>query len=122
MRPTYLASIPYRRGRLAHRIRYRTTYAVGMRFARIIARRAPVELAVRLAARWSARSRIAHGLHDGRGWVDDIADELDDLTTTITIVLRDRLDRRMAADACDRRRLGSIHPLPEGMLHNALMR
>jgi hypothetical protein len=113
MRVTYVASIPYRRRRFAHGLRYRTTYAVGMRVARIIGRCAPVELAVRLAARWSVRSRIAHGLpHDGRGWVDDVADGLYDLATSITMVLRDRLDRRMTGDACDRRRVDRLRHNP----------
>lgn len=120
MRATYLASIPYRRGRLAHRIRYRTTYAVGMRVAALIARRGPVELGLRLASRYGWRAALVWAHRDGRGWTDDVGDELDDLATTIAIVLRDRLDRRMRTDARDRERLGNIYALPEGLRHDAL--
>lgn len=120
MRPTYLASIPYRRRRLAHRIRYRTTYVVGMRIAALIARRGPVELGLRLASRYGGRAALVWSHDDGRGWADDVGDELDDLATTIAIVLRDRLDRRMTTDERDRSRLTSIYALPEGLRHDAL--
>ena len=108
MRPTYLASLAHRRGRRLHTIRYRATYAVGIRAATLLARRGPVELAVRLVARWSARARIVWALRDGRGWTDDVGDELDDLATTMTVVLRDRLTIRRRVDARDLDRLDRI--------------
>jgi hypothetical protein len=108
MRPTYLASIPHRRGRRLHTLRYRATYVVGIRVATLIARRGPVELTLRLIARWSSRARIVWALDDGRGWADDIGDELDDLATTTTLALRDRLDRRITVDARDRDRLDRL--------------
>lgn len=120
MRATYLASLPYRRRRLAHRIRHRTTYLVGMRVAKLIARRGPVELGLRLASRYGWRAGLVWGLNDGRGWTDDVGDELDDLATTIAVVLRNRLDRRMRVDARDRSRLTDIYALPEGYRHEAL--
>lgn len=120
MRPTYLASLPYRRGRFAHRLRYRTTYVVGMRAVHMIARRGPVELALRLASRYGWRAALVWSHGDGRGWTDDVGDELDDLATTIALVLRDRLDRRMRVDARDRERLSDIYALPEGLRHSAL--
>jgi len=108
MRPTYLASIPYRRRRIAHTLRYRATYAVGIRVAGLIARRGPVELAIRLVARWSTRARIVWSHRDGRGWVDDVGDELDDLATSTSLSLRDRLTIRRRVDARDLDRLDRI--------------
>ena len=108
MRPTYLASLAYRRGRFAHRLRYRTTYLVGIRAARMLARYGPVELALRLVARWTTRAAIVWSLRDGRGWTDDVGDELDDLGSTTSLILRDRLERRMRVDARDRDRLDRI--------------
>jgi hypothetical protein len=98
MRPTYLASLPHRRGRRLHTLRYRATYAVGIRAATLTARRGPAPLALRLIARWSSRARIVWSLDDGRGWVTDIGDELDDLATTTTLALRDRLAARITVD------------------------
>ena len=108
MRPTYLASIPHRRGRRLHTTRYRATYVVGIRAATLLARYGPVELALRLVARWSTRAAIVWSHRDGRGWVDDVGDELDDLATTTTLALRDRLDRRIRVDARDRDRLDRL--------------
>ena len=108
MRPTYLASLAYRRGRFAHRLRYRTTYAVGIRVATLVARYGPVELALRLVARWTTRAAIVWSLRDGRGWTDDVGDELDDLATTTSLILRDRLDRRTRVDERDLDRLDRI--------------
>jgi hypothetical protein len=108
VRPTYLASIPHRRGRIAHTIRYRVTYVVGIRVATLLARRGPVELALRLVAVWGGRARSGWSHGDRRGWVGDVGDELDDLATTTTLALRDRLDRRMTVDARDRDRLDRI--------------
>ena len=120
MRPTYLASLGYRRRRPAHGLRYAATYRLLIPAAALVARRGPVELAIRLAARWANRARIVCSLQDGRGWTDDIGDELDDLATTTTIVLRDRLDRRMRVDKRDRSRLATIYALPEGLRHARL--
>jgi hypothetical protein len=108
MRPTYLASLAHRRGRFAHRLRYRVTYAVGIRAATLVARLGPVELALRLAARWTTRAAIVWSLRDGRGWTDDVGDELDDLATTTSLILRDRLDRRTRVDERDLDRLDRI--------------
>jgi len=108
MRPTYLASLPYRRRRFAHHLRYRATYAVGIRVAGLIARRGPVELALRLVARWSTRAAIVWSHGDGRGWTDDVGDELDDLATVTTIALRDRLVTRRGIAAGDLLRLDGI--------------
>jgi len=120
MRPTYLASLAYRRGRFAHRTRYRTTYLVGIRAATMLARFGPVELALRLVARWSTRAAIVWSLRDGRGWTDDVGDELDDLAVVTSLTLRNRLDRRMRVDARDRDRLDRIGRLPEGYRHGSV--
>jgi hypothetical protein len=108
MKATYLASLAHRRGRRAHALRYRATYLVGIRAAELIARRGPVELAIRLAARWSTRAAIVWSLRDGRGWIDDVGDELDDLATTVTLALRERLTTRMRVDRRDLDRLARI--------------
>jgi len=108
MRPTYLASLAHRDARRAHALRYRVTYVVGIRAATLVARHGPVELTLRLVARWSSRARIVWALHDGRGWVDDIGDELDDLATVTSLMLRERLDRRIRVDVRDRDRLDRI--------------
>jgi hypothetical protein len=108
MRPTYLASLAHRRGRRLHALRYRATYLVGIRAARMLARYGPVELALRLVARWSTRAGIVWSLRDGRGWTDDVGDELDDLATTTALVLRDRLTIRRRVDARDLDRLDRI--------------
>jgi len=108
MRPTYLASIPHRRGRRLHTTRYRATYVVGVRAATLLARYGPVELALRLVAVWGGRARIVWSHGDRRGWVVDVGDELDDLATTTTLALRDRLDRRIRVDARDLDRLDRL--------------
>jgi hypothetical protein len=108
MRPTYLASLAHRRGRRLHMIRYRATYVVGIRAATLLARYGPVELAIRLVARWSTRAAIVWSLRDGRGWTDDVGDELDDLATVTARTLRDRLDRRVRVDVRDRDRLDRL--------------
>ena len=108
MRPTYLASLGHRRGRRAHMLRYRATYLVGIRVAGLIARRGPVELGLRLVARWSHRAAIVWSLDDGRGWTDDVGDELDDLATVTTVAIRDRLTTRMRVDGRDLDRLDRI--------------
>ena len=95
MTATALASLAHRDGRRAHVLRYRVTYVVGIRAATLVARHGPVELALRLVARWSSRARIVWALHDGRGWVDDVGDGLDDLATMTSFELRKRLDRRI---------------------------
>ena len=106
MRPTYLASIPYRRRPpRAHALRYALTYRVGIPVARMIARRGPVEIAIRLAARWSTRAAIVCAHPDGRGWTDDVGDQLDDLATVTTVALRERLTTRIRVDARDLTRL-----------------
>ena len=97
MTRTALASLAHRDGRRAHVLRYRVTYVVGIRAATLVARHGPVELALRLVARWSSRARIVWALDDGRGWVDDIGDELDDLANATSLMLRERLDRRIRA-------------------------
>jgi hypothetical protein len=108
MRPTYLASLGHRRGRRGHVVRYAATYRVLIPVARLVARRGPVELAVRLAARWTTRAAIVWSLHDGRGWTDDVGDGLDDLATVTTLALRERLTTRMRVDARDLDRLDRI--------------
>ena len=108
MRPTYLASLGHRRGRRAHRIRYAATYRLAIPFAALIARRGPVELALRLVARWSTRAAIVWSLDDGRGWTDDVGDELDDLATVTTAAIRERLTTRMRVDGRDLARLDRI--------------
>ena len=111
MRPTYLASLGHRRGRRAHRIRYAATYRVLIPVARLVARRGPVELALRLVARWSHRAAIVWRLDLPRpfpGWVDDVGDELDDLATVTTVAIRDRLTNRMRVDRRDLDRLDRI--------------
>lgn len=109
MRLTYLASIPYRRRRpRAHALRYALAYRVGIPIARAVARLAPVELPLRLAARWTHRAAIVWSLNDRRGWVDDVGDTLDDLATSTTLALRERLDTRRKVDARDLARLQRI--------------
>jgi hypothetical protein len=108
MRPTYLASLAHRRRRRFHTLRYWATYRVGIRAATMLARRGPVELTIRLIARWGARARIVWALDDHRGWTDDIGDELDDLATTTALTLRVRLDRRTSRDNRDRERLDNL--------------
>lgn len=108
MRPAYLASLAHRRGRRAHVVRYVATYRLLIPVARLIARRGPVELAIRLVARWSGRARIVWALDDGRGWTDDVGDGLDDLATTTTLLIRDRLTRRITVDRRDLDRLARI--------------
>jgi hypothetical protein len=108
MRATYLASLGHRRGRRAHRIRYEATYRLGIPAARLVARRGPVELAIRLAARWGRGARIVWSLDDGRGWTDDVGDQLDDLATVTTLAIRERLTIRMRVDRRDLDRLDRI--------------
>jgi hypothetical protein len=109
MRPTYLASIPYRRRPpRAHALRYALTYRVGIRLAALIARRGPVELALRLVARWSTRAAIVWSHRDGRGWSDDVGDQLDDLSTVVTLALRERLATRLNVADRDLARLDRI--------------
>ena len=109
MRPTYLASIPYRRRPpRAHALRYALTYRVGIRLATLIARRGPVELALRLVARWSTRAAIVWSHRDGRGWSDDVGDQLDDLGSTTSLVLRERLTIRVRVADRDLDRLDRI--------------
>ena len=109
MRATYLASIPHRRRPpRAHGLRYQLTYRVGIPAARMLARRGPVELAIRLAARWANRAAIVWSLDDGRGWTDDVGDQLDDLATVTTLAIRERLTTRMRVDGRDLGRLDRI--------------
>jgi hypothetical protein len=108
MTPAYLASLTHRRGRRLHLVRYHVTYRLGIPAATLLARRGPVGLAIRLAARWTHRARIVWSLDDRRGWTDDVGDELDDLATTTLLALRTRLDRRIRADVRDRDRLDRI--------------
>jgi hypothetical protein len=109
MRPTYLASIPHRRRPpRAHGLRYAITYRVGIPAALLLARRGPVELAIRLAARWAHLAAIVWSHHDGRGWTDDVGDGLDDLATTVTLALRERLTTRIKVDRRDLTRLDRI--------------
>jgi hypothetical protein len=89
-------------------IRYRATYVVGIRAATIIARYGPVEVALRLVARWSTRAAIVWSLRDGRGWTDDVGDELDDLATVTSRALRDRIDQRMRVARLDLARLDRL--------------
>lgn len=108
MRPAYLASLAHRRGRPAHRTRYEATYRVLIPLARLVARRGPVELAIRLVARWGRGARIVWALGDGRGWTDDVGDGLDDLATTTSLALRERLARRVTVDRRDLDRLDRL--------------
>jgi hypothetical protein len=111
MRPTYLASLGHRRGRRAHALRYAATYRIAIPIATLIARRGPVELALRLIARWSHRAAIVWALDLPRpvpGWIDDVGDELDDLATVTTLAIRDRLTTRMRVDRRDLDRLDRL--------------
>lgn len=108
MRATYLASLAHRRGRRGHVARYVATYRVLIPVARLVARRGPVELAIRLVARWGRGARIVWALDDGRGWTDDVGDQLDDLATVTTLALRERLTIRMRVDGRDLDRLDRL--------------
>ena len=111
MRATYLASLGHRRRRPAHVLRYVATYRLAIPLATLIARRGPVELALRLVARWSHRAAIVWALDLPRpvpGWIDDVGDELDDLATVMTVALSSRLTTRATVALRDRDRLDRL--------------